>query len=323
MSHPTLHLSLFTHYVATPHKLYCEGFLPAEPTRPPMLLIHGGGSNGSTYRATPGGGPAWVDVLVSLGHPVYVADWPGKGRSGYQPVERLTYEFAAEGFQQLLRDLDQPLVVLTHSMSGPIGWRLLETLPEFVSMVVGIAPGGPANVQPVPQAGSADGDDDIAIVVDERDDVVLLRYHGLDFEVDLHQPYFELEGYMAKQAIGDSTQYPREHLAFVEASTGWIAPQMLLQRLNWRDRGLHVADDADFGGKPVLIVTGSADRNHSRHGDGATANFLAGHGARVEHLWLADAGHTGNGHMIMHETNGPAVAELISDRVTETVQVHP
>ena len=47
----------------------------------PWLLIHGGGSTGAVWRATPDGRPGWADLLAQHGKRAIVTDWPGCGRS--------------------------------------------------------------------------------------------------------------------------------------------------------------------------------------------------------------------------------------------------
>lgn len=47
----------------------------------PIVLIHGGGGQGADWKTTPDGRPGWADRLVRAGHPVYVVDRPGHGRS--------------------------------------------------------------------------------------------------------------------------------------------------------------------------------------------------------------------------------------------------
>ena len=59
---------------------------PAEPTsKLPVVLVHGGGGQGTEWMQTPDGRPGWAPLLVDLGHPVYVIDRPGFGRSPGDP----------------------------------------------------------------------------------------------------------------------------------------------------------------------------------------------------------------------------------------------
>lgn len=48
--------------------------------RPPLVLIHGGGGQGTDWLITPDGRPGWAPLLADRGHRVYVIDRPGHGR---------------------------------------------------------------------------------------------------------------------------------------------------------------------------------------------------------------------------------------------------
>jgi pimeloyl-ACP methyl ester carboxylesterase len=81
--------------------MYVHWEAPAEPTTElPVILIHGGGGQGTDWLQTPDGRPGWVDRFVALGHPVYVVDRPGHGRSPRHPdllgeaTPQFSYEFA-------------------------------------------------------------------------------------------------------------------------------------------------------------------------------------------------------------------------------------
>ncbi|WP_300643680.1 alpha/beta fold hydrolase [Nocardioides sp.] len=67
--------------------MYVEWETPgAESDRPPIVLVHGGGGQGTDYLSTPDGRPGWAPLLVEAGHPVYVVDRPGHGRSPHDPA---------------------------------------------------------------------------------------------------------------------------------------------------------------------------------------------------------------------------------------------
>lgn len=52
----------------------------------PIVLIHGGGGQGTDWKITPDGRPGWADRFVSAGYAVYVVDRPGHGRSPHHPA---------------------------------------------------------------------------------------------------------------------------------------------------------------------------------------------------------------------------------------------
>jgi len=78
--------------VATPTGLVMAGPMhveweaPARPTElPPLVLVHGGGGQATDWWGTPDGRPGWARRFVDAGHPVYVVDRPGHGRSPHHP----------------------------------------------------------------------------------------------------------------------------------------------------------------------------------------------------------------------------------------------
>jgi pimeloyl-ACP methyl ester carboxylesterase len=67
-------------------QMYVEYMIPAQVRRPfPVVLVHGGGGQGTDWMETPDGRPGWFQYLVQEGYKVYVVDRPGHGRSPIHP----------------------------------------------------------------------------------------------------------------------------------------------------------------------------------------------------------------------------------------------
>lgn len=67
-------------------QMYVEYMIPARVRHPfPVVLVHGGGGQGSLWMGTPDGRPGWLQYLVHEGFKVYVVDRPGHGRSPLHP----------------------------------------------------------------------------------------------------------------------------------------------------------------------------------------------------------------------------------------------
>ena len=67
-------------------QMFVQWEAPEQPTQPyPVVLIHGGGGQGTDWLGTPDGRPGWATFLVQEGYAVYVVDRPGHGRSPYHP----------------------------------------------------------------------------------------------------------------------------------------------------------------------------------------------------------------------------------------------
>jgi pimeloyl-ACP methyl ester carboxylesterase len=66
--------------------MFVQWEAPVDVRHPlPLVLIHGGGGQGTDYLGTPDGRPGWATHLVAAGHVVYVVDRPGHGRSAHHP----------------------------------------------------------------------------------------------------------------------------------------------------------------------------------------------------------------------------------------------
>jgi pimeloyl-ACP methyl ester carboxylesterase len=82
-------------------QMYVEWEAPETVTQPcPIILVHGGGGQGTDYLGTPDGRPGWAPQLVQEGWAVYVVDRPGHGRAPLHPDvlgpmgPPFSYEFA-------------------------------------------------------------------------------------------------------------------------------------------------------------------------------------------------------------------------------------
>jgi pimeloyl-ACP methyl ester carboxylesterase len=62
--------------------MFVQYFLPSRSRHDvPIVMIHGGGGQGTDWLETPDGRDGWVDYFVADGFDVYVVDRPGHGRS--------------------------------------------------------------------------------------------------------------------------------------------------------------------------------------------------------------------------------------------------
>ena len=67
-------------------QMYVEYMIPTQVRHPfPVVLVHGGGGQGTDWMFTPDGRPGWFQYLVQEGYKVYVVDRPGHGRSPIHP----------------------------------------------------------------------------------------------------------------------------------------------------------------------------------------------------------------------------------------------
>ena len=72
--------------VVSGRQMYVEYWIPTQVRHPyAMVLVHGGGGQGTDWMGTPDGRPGWVTYLLQSGFRVYVVDRPGHGRSPFHP----------------------------------------------------------------------------------------------------------------------------------------------------------------------------------------------------------------------------------------------
>lgn len=76
------------------NQMYVHYRIPMSPKKLPIVLVHGGGLTGSSYETTPDGREGWATYFVRKGYSVYVVDFPGRGRAGFNPtvINQAKYE---------------------------------------------------------------------------------------------------------------------------------------------------------------------------------------------------------------------------------------
>ncbi|PZP91172.1 MAG: hypothetical protein DI587_36220 [Variovorax paradoxus] len=273
----------------------------AKSAKPPMVLIHGGAHTGSCYMATADGRPGWAHLFASKGYKVVVPDWAGTGRSGYVPYDDLSGQVVVAGIGNVLAMLDGPAIVVTHSMSGPFGWKLLELHGDRIASLVAIAPGGPANVS-APTEFLSDGPD----VVEVR-----LAPGAPVLKLSRKMPFIPEPGWAAKKLVGTSTRFPRDRLDDYIASLNVIPPKLLLERVNYANSAPRIANFSGYKGKRMALIMGTNDADHTADIDKPIVDWLNDNGARADFIPLGERGIQGNGHMMMMESNSDQLGSAI------------
>lgn len=282
--------------------MYYEILGAADHFPHPILMIHGGGATGATWRLTQGGTAGWGDLLADRGYEAWVTDWAGSGRSRHRDVESLDYADVVDGYVRVLQDvIGRPVVILPHSMGGGIAWQLVERLPDLVAGVVGVAAAYPANIQRPGEVVSDDGVHVQAVFADT----------GLTFHVDRSKAYVYSREYIEKQAGMDGPLILEGSLEQALRFPGAMAPKMLLQRIGVLEGMPVVVDPSRFQGKKIRLVSGDHDLAHTREIDGRTGELLRSWGADADLVWLADEGLPGHSHYLMAERNNAEVLAIV------------
>jgi pimeloyl-ACP methyl ester carboxylesterase len=268
----------------------------------PLVLVHGGGGQGTDWLGTPDGGPGWADRLVDAGWAVYVVDRPGHGRSGLHPavLGATTLPFSYEDGIWLFAPPE--LADRQHAWPGgrAIGDPVLDQLLSAMgSMLLDTA-----------AAHDRDGDA-LARLLDLLGPSVLLTHSAgapsgwvaADRRPDLVRAIVSVE------PIGPP---------FADSPGGATG---LTHGLTATPVGIEPGTDGGparwpaLASIPVAVVTGEASVFSGVAPP--VVDFLVGHGCPAELLALGEHGITGNGHGMMMEGNAPEVLALLTRWITE------
>lgn len=267
---------------------YVEWFIPENRRDLSVTFVHGGGGQGSEFLRTPDGRPGWVHDFLRAGYPVYVLDRPGHGRSHWNPD------------------------VLGPALPAPSYDALY---PRFVE---------PAKAALWPEAARHNRWPDDPLAGDRfmaSQGVMATTLETSQRHVEAIAPeLFRMTGRTvllthsaggplgwAMAAIGG------DQVAAILAVEPQGAPGMRHPMGDF-DNGLSAAPfagRADPYARPIAVVTGEA--TWMRDTNAQVAGWLADQGHGAEHIRLEQHGITGNGHMLMSETNSDQIAALLID----------
>lgn len=281
--------------------------LGEDRSTPAVLMVHGGGATGACFRADLRGRLGWADLLAEMGHAVWIADWPGCGRSGNRVLADIEYSDVVEGHRRLLREvIGRPVVIVCHSMGGAVAWQLVAQEPDLVEGVVGLGAAYPGNLSSP------------AEIVAEEGSVMTVRspLSGAVFVVDRSRGYLCEDDYIYRQGIATSRHFPMGLVEQMRASLVPVPPKMVLQRLGVLPGLPPVEDSSGFKGVGVRLIVGTEDPAHTLSIERATADLLSSWGADAEVVWLADRGIEGNGHFLFFEDNSDEILEVVAEQIT-------
>ena len=280
------------------HPIYADVLTPTQPvdSKLPIILIHGAFHTGAAFLNTPDGRPGWAPYFASRGRRTYVVDWPGHGRSpASAEFHRLSGRDVVSSMGELIEEVGD-CVLLAHSAGGPISWQLAESHSGKIKGIVGVAPGGPANIQ---KPLSDDPDIIAALRFDEEAGCPIYSDPSKICYVDLEF----IRNYWA-----NTPRFPIAALERYARSIVGESPLVLNERFRIGGAGLLIKDPEAVGQRPILIMTGELDPRHPRATDEKLARYL-----NADFFFLPDHGFTGNGHMFMLDDNSDDIALCIED----------
>ena len=308
-------------------QMFVEYQIPAELRCPwPLVLVHGGGGQGTDYLVTPDGRPGWADYFVRRGYAVYVVDRAGHGRSPYHPdslgpmTPLPTYEFieglftapekakaypqaalhdqwpeAPQALDNLLAGMGPSIadMAVTHANMQRCGAALLDLIGPSILMTH--SAGGPFGW----------------VVADVRPElvkaVIAVEPIGPPF---MDRPGGGLDwGITAIPLTFDPPAANSADLSRVERPAPGPDQKPCLVQAEPARRLPNLANI------PMVLVTGEASwMAQDNHG---VVDFLRQAGVDIEHLRLEDVGVHGNGHAMMLEKNSDDIAAVIDRWISE------
>jgi len=265
---------------------YVEWFIPEAHRDVSVTFVHGGGGQGSEFLRTPDNRPGWVHAFLAAGYPVYLLDRPGHGRSFWNDSV-LGASVAAPDYDLLYSRFVEPV---RHAL-----WEGAASHSRW-----------PENPRCGDRFMASQGTMGITLEAAQR------HVEAIAGEL------FELTGstVILSHSAGGPCGWALAALGgeLVEAiiaiePLGYPGQEHMLGCF---DNGLVAAPfagDANPYERPVLVVTGEA--TWMREANPSTFEFLRAQGHGAEHIRLEERGITGNGHMMMSETNSDKIADLL------------
>ncbi len=286
---------------------------PEKVTQPyPVVLVHGGTSQGTEWADTPDSRPGWAQRFVEAGYAVLIVDRPAHGRSPYhsEVLGPMSPPFSYDRCRQLYFP----------EGGGETQWLFEPT--DDAAFDAFLAPYGPI---PADLALSQDLDADrLARLLDRIGPAIVVTRSAsgpAGWLVADRRPGL-VKAIVSIEPMGPAfSQTP----GIGALKWGLTAAPVSYDPLRGEPEEARTADPATLripalAGLPIAIVTG--ETSGFVKAAPAVAGFLSTAGAAVERIHLPDYGIRGNGHGLIYEKNSDEALQPVLKWLAAHVSTH-
>jgi pimeloyl-ACP methyl ester carboxylesterase len=288
--------------------MFVQYLLPANRRHAyPLVMIHGGGGQGTDWLQTPDGRDGWADYFVADGWDVYVVDRPGHGRSQSNPTCRDGKVGVANS-----------AIISRLSTSDATVWPGGEPTPTNDAVV-----GWTASSTTAPYCGDVLAAQKISALLDEIGPAILLAHSaggGSTFRVpDLNAK--NVVGILAFEAAG-SNPVAAGFNNSPPLITTWKTEPALPQGFAAVDRGGCQMQGASpsklvsFARVPVVLLA-TAKGTSSLDAIKCQASVWQQAGVDASYVYLPERGLAGGGHFAMAQLDTAKYAKVFIELATE------
>ncbi len=265
---------------------YVQWFIPANSKDVSVTFVHGGGGQGAEFITTSDGRPGWAHCFLRAGYPVYILDRPGHGRNHWNE-KVLGPALPQQSYESLIpRFAEAALHDLWPEAKKHTRWpKAITAKDRFMASQGPLATELEQSQRHVEAIGTA--------LFEITGQTILLSHSAGG---PCGWALSAIAGDRVKAIVAcEPLGYPGQQHALGTFKNGLAA--------------------ADFDGKhdpyncPIAVLT--ADASWFRESNALAVEYLREKKKAVEHIQLWEHGITGNGHMMMSETNSDEIAELI------------
>ncbi|WP_428096485.1 alpha/beta fold hydrolase [Candidatus Rariloculus sp.] len=288
--------------------MFVQYLLPADRRHEfPVVMIHGGGGQGTDWLETPDGRDGWVDYFVADGWDVYVVDRPGHGRSQ-----------SNAGCGDGTVGVANTAFIARLATSEPSVWPGGAPTPSNDSVV-----GWAASSATAPYCGNEVAAATISALLDEIGPAILVAHSaggGSTFRVpDLNSE--NVVGIIAFEAAGSNPVAPgfggRPPIA------DWEVEPPLPQDFEPVDSdGCPMQGDSpsklvNFADVPVVLVGSELGLNSARETLACQVAVWRQAGVEATSVYFPDRGLAGGGHFAMAQLDNAEYAQVFIELATE------